>query len=181
MKGMKKIGKQLIVYLLAFLMLFTIAPMSALAEDEVQLLDTEQVLTIGEEVSVAGGEGEVAWLSFTPQESGDYKIWSYDKNEGDPKVYLYDESKTECLGEDDDSGEDNNFTLIYSLEGGTTYYYEAKTYNDGAFEYKVQIKKIEYVNVTFHAGNTEWGACFDNDDTLLDKAMEVEAGIDLCS
>jgi uncharacterized repeat protein (TIGR02543 family) len=71
---------------------------------------------------------KVIFYKFTPTTSGYY----YVSSQGDEDTYitLYDGSYT-LLKQDDDSGSDYNFGLLYYFESGTTYYLKVNLYGEG--------------------------------------------------
>ena len=72
----------------------------------------------GYNVSVSG-DGE--YFRFVPDISGYYDIYSYSRSFGDPIVYLYDAAGNQ-LGYSDDSYGYLDFSLVYYMTAGETYY-----------------------------------------------------------
>ena len=77
----------------------------------------------GENNAVIKNGNDIVLFSFTPEETGDYVIWS--ESDEDTYVTLYSED-LETLRHDDDGGEGMNFRLVYTLEAGRTYYYAVR-------------------------------------------------------
>ncbi len=79
--------------------------------------------------------GTKAMYTFTPTATGLYRLYS--TGSSDTKAYLYDENGNP-LATDDDSGENANFSLEYTLQAGVTYtygigYYSSSTTGTIAF------------------------------------------------
>lgn len=70
--------------------------------------------------------GSMPCVSFVPQESGIYDIYS--TGDDDTKAALYDESMSP-ITDNDDGGENTNFKITYRLEAGQTYYIAVGYYN----------------------------------------------------
>ena len=110
-----------------------------LAEPETKKVTVEPEVMAAEEAdsAIALNEGEnaveiaeadsYALVSFTPEESGKYFIYS--TGDEDTKATLYD-GDMEYLTADDDGGENTNFKLSYQFESGKTYYIRIRYYND---------------------------------------------------
>lgn len=81
-----------------------------------------QSITLGEWLEIKASSEDkyenMAKVSFTPKESGDYTFIS--ESYWDSYGYLYNE-KLESLAFDDDSGENLGFKITYTLEAGKTY------------------------------------------------------------
>ncbi len=72
------------------------------------------------------GEGETVDYVITPTEDGIWTFTSY--AESDSYAYLYD-AEGELLANDDDSGYNNNFEIIYDLKAGETYTLSVRWYS----------------------------------------------------
>lgn len=90
------------------------------------------------EVSCAARESK--FIKFTPKESGSYKVYS--KSNYDTLVHLYDANGS-YLSENDDGGENNNFSLTYDLEAGKDYYYEVECFSNKDCTMTVYFEKAE--------------------------------------
>ena len=85
--------------------------------------------------------GRQKYYSFKP--SANMKIKFYSTGSSDTYGYLYDANLNQ-LASNDNSGENNNFLITYSLTGGTTYIFGAKfksTSSTGSFS--VKLEKVE--------------------------------------
>lgn len=85
--------------------------------------------------------GRQKYYSFKP--SANMKIKFYSTGSSDTFGYLYDANLNQ-LASNDNSGENNNFQITYSLTGGTTYIFGAKfksTSSTGSFS--VKLEKVE--------------------------------------
>ncbi len=81
----------------------------------------------GDNKAVIENEYDIVLFSFTPEETGDYVIWS--ESEEDTFVTLYAEDLEE-LDRNDDGGENMNFRLSHKLTAGSTYYYAVHYLHD---------------------------------------------------
>ena len=73
--------------------------------------------------------GKAAWVSFVPEKSAEYDIYSTGTE--DTKAELYDSEKKRLAENDDADGENNrNFKISYTLEAGKVYYIVVRYYND---------------------------------------------------
>ena len=138
-----------------------------LAEPETEKVTAEPEVMAAEEAdsAIALNEGEnaieiaeadrYALVSFTPEESGKYFIYS--TGDEDTKATLYD-SDMEYLTDDDDGGENTNFKLSYQFESGKTYYIRIRYYNDST---------TGTINVTVEKLSNR---CGDNATWSLDEA-----------
>lgn len=94
--------------------------------------------------------------TFTPEETGNYVIWSEcNKNiDVDPAVDLYDSDDKWLENNDDDSGW--NFRLVYRLEGGKTYHYKVRVRSEASSFYvgfdKFQTKAIKNIELQAKEG-----------------------------
>ena len=88
--------------------------------------DSVMALNEGENAVEITEEDSYVKVSFTPEESGKYFIYS--TGDEDTKATLYD-SDMEYLDEDDDGGDGTNFKLTYRLEAGQTYYIRVRYYS----------------------------------------------------
>lgn len=75
-------------------------------------------------------KGNHVLFKFTPEEDGCYSFTSSFKN-ADPKVTLYD-TELNLLADDDDGGDNMNFSLKYEYTGGETYIFDVSCW-DGQF------------------------------------------------
>lgn len=94
-------------------------------------------------------KGESLWYSFTPSSTGRYRIFSFDIEDGDPSVKLFDSSwKLVAANNDgffaDETADTDNFNLSWKLEGGKTYYYQiGEADEEEAFEYSFELESAE--------------------------------------
>ena len=110
---MKKKFIALILSLSLVLSLF--GSITVLADDEEE--ETYETAVLGENTVYV--EGNTVYLSFTPDETSYYRIYSTGSD--DTCGCLLD-SSFETIEEDDDSGDTFNFWIESKLEAGTTYY-----------------------------------------------------------
>lgn len=87
------------------------------------------VVNEGENTVEIAEAGKAAWVSFVPEKSAEYDIYSTGTE--DTKAELYDSEKKRLAENDDADGEDNrNFKISYTLEAGQVYYIVVRYYND---------------------------------------------------
>ncbi len=103
-------------------------------------------LSLDETYEVYVEDGASVWFRFVPEETGNYKFYSFDKESGDPYAYLYD-AEGDYLRDDDDgaTGDYLNFAIRGPLTEGETYYFEATSYDDVESLYSVSIKQVPTV------------------------------------
>ena len=103
-------------------------------------------LSLDETYEVSVEDGASVWFRFIPEETGNYKFYSFDKESGDPYANLYD-AEGNYLRDDDDgaTGDDLNFAIRGPLTEGETYYFEATSYNDSETVYSVSIIQVPTV------------------------------------
>ena len=77
--------------------------------------------------AVIANGGDIAYFSFTPNETVNCSFYS--TGNSDTYGYIYDADMTP-LAYNDDSGEGSNFNVNYKLEAGNTYYFGARYYGD---------------------------------------------------
>ena len=80
-------------------------------------------------------EDDIVYLKYVPNRN--MKITFYSTSDLDTYVTLYDEDFDECA-DNDDSGENLNFKLDYSVEAGRTYYFGVGCW-DGASSFSVTL------------------------------------------
>lgn len=93
---------------------------------------------------------EATWISFTPETSGVYFLYSV-SDYSDTVAVLYDERSYIFGGDslaynDDLSQRDGNFLITYNLNAGETYYIGVTTKDDMGNEYMVVCEKVEYLS-----------------------------------
>ena len=88
-------------------------------------------------------EDDGYWLgAFTATEDGTYVFYSSD-NSGNTYGHLYaDQGLGNALAEDDNSGDNGNFSISYPLEAYQTVYLKARGYDDQAVECTVSVSKM---------------------------------------
>ena len=103
-------------------------------------------LSLDETYEVYVEDGSSVWFRFVPEETGNYKFYSFGYESGDPYANLYD-AEGNYLRDDDDgaTGKDFNFAIRGPLDGGETYYFEATSYSDAETLYSVSIEQIPTV------------------------------------
>ena len=73
--------------------------------------------------AIINESGKYAYFRFVPEEDGTYIFSS--SGDADTYGYVYDENMN-ALASDDDGAENLNFSVIYEMESGETYYLGAK-------------------------------------------------------
>lgn len=135
-------------------------------EIAVQDLD-DSAIEMAEELQVGKNSVELAEggnekvLAYTPSESGVYGFYSTGSEDTYASLYDSDEN---CLMSNDDGGENYNFKIICSLEGGKTYYLAVKYLNDsltGSIDVYVK------TDMDRCGENAKWS--LDHDETLTIK------------
>ena len=101
-------------------------------------------LVLDEEILVEyDGMEESGKFVFIPEEDGTYIFYSKYANgyETDTRAWLYGETETNELAENDDGGEGSNFEITYDLNAGSRYILKTQTYSGDAGTYLVGVKK----------------------------------------
>gem|GEM_PF-2248989 len=140
------------------------------------------VIGLNEEASVdITYGGEVVYFNFTPAESGNYIIRSFE-NDYDTYGYLYYGS--EQLAYNDDGGPNQNFRMFYYLEAGNTYEIRARFYSSsrvGGFKIIVERNPLESISynpigqLTVTEGTSEYPDMMGDNVTLtLNDGMEIQ-------
>ncbi len=94
------------------------------------------------------------YYSFTPAVSGFYTFESSDNGSDDPLGALYNSSRV-MLKQDDDSGGNRNFRVIYHLDADQKYYFEAGCYGSTMGSYSFTVSKTtDLSNLTSTAIST---------------------------
>ena len=103
-------------------------------------------LSLNETYEVHVEDRASVWFRFVPEETGNYKFYSFGNESGDPYANLYD-TEGDYLYDDDDgaTGEDVNFAIRGTLTEDETYYFEATSYTDGETVYSVSIEQVPTV------------------------------------
>lgn len=100
--------------------------------------------------------GDVDCFSFTPKETGSYKIYS--SGSVDLKGVLYENDKVTSIGTSYNAPESINFKLAKTLEKNKTYYIKVDAETNGATgKYSLIIEKIDEPNDEYF--DYQWGLC----------------------
>ncbi|MBQ8600269.1 MAG: S-layer homology domain-containing protein [Clostridia bacterium] len=126
-------------------------------------------LTLGTSVEVEIAEEDgIAVLTFTPEKSGKYIIYS-DDDSADPYVFLYDSAHEE-IAYSDDEGDDLNFQLNIDLTAGESYTLECSAYSAGTYNVAVvesPVKSFAVNELTLYEGVDSTLTSDDDADTGL--------------
>lgn len=118
--------------------------------------DTATAIAVDQTLTAEVPEGGCAWFSFTPAEDGYYVFTS--NADVDTYVDLYDEDQNH-LAENDDGGNNNNFSLTFAAVAGKTYYLGARTYGGGAATYEVTLSQSAVASITVEPLKLIEGTC----------------------
>lgn len=146
----------------------TAAPKAAVKDATRAAMEME----LDTEYKVSGNDGERSEFTFTPQETGTYKFYSYDIEYGDPygRIYL---GEDELAGGDDEEG--SNFVIKCELEKGITYTLAAYGYSYNSYSYSVKLIKMEEITVTYKVtGGYFWYD--DNDEPVREYTVSAFKG-----
>ncbi len=117
--------KKVLSVFLAFVMIFSIASVSAMAADEIE---SDFTMTVGETKTVqlpgTTEHTDFIIIKFVPVGSGLVAISSDSPEdvESDPVLEVYDDQMNELLAEADDNDSDRDFYLEFDCEAGEVYY-----------------------------------------------------------
>ena len=129
--------------------------------------------------NVPVSSGQTVYYAFTPQNTGDYELFSMSGK--DTYACLYNDNK-ELLTNNDDGGEGNNFKITYSLIEDTTYYLGIKYDNSsesGDIPVGIAFLPQENLNVVgVSAGGTEYIAFTPSADG--NYSFSACSGMDTC-
>ena len=106
---------------------------------EQALIVGDNTVSIADRNSISDGETN-AICSFTPKADGLYEFSSHGAGNADPIITVYDSERV-FIGDDDSSGEEENFKLELILEAGKTYYINISDYNE--YDLPVEVRKLE--------------------------------------
>ena len=127
---------KLLAFVLAFVMVLGMVPMASAQTVHTHGIEEYPEIFANEEVLVSIGEpGLTVYMRFTPTVTAEYTFASHDTDWRDPQGYLYD-AEMNLLAKHEDNGfnpilgyNDLNFTLVYTMEAGTTYILAVNLYN----------------------------------------------------
>jgi len=168
-----KLTKRLLATVMALALLLGVVPFAALAGEEI-------LLSLDSTIEVSGLRENPAWLSFTPEETGVYVLYSAEGE--DPQAELYVAGEEELLIYSDDEGEGMQFRLAYYMTAGTEYLYAVDnrdyetpflvTLIRGIAPESVTINGVvgDSINIPFGGANTSFDATVypENADTILE-------------
>ncbi|MBQ7638173.1 MAG: dockerin type I repeat-containing protein [Clostridia bacterium] len=146
MKALRKI----ISFTLCAAMLIGMAaltPFSASAAENYSF-ETAQAIALNEvKTAEITAPAEMAYYSFTPENSYVYEFTSTSEEDVDTYGYIYDSNGVQ-IASDDDSGADLNFSVSCPFTAGETYYFVAKFLNSGRVgSFPVTVREYEGIYV----------------------------------
>lgn len=122
-----------------------------------------------ERVAAIDYSGDVDCFSFTPQETGSYKIYS--SGSVDLKGILYENDKKTAIGTSYNAPESINFKLARTLEKNKTYYIRVDAEINGATgRYSINIEKID-------EPDDEYPAMYNCDNMIIVAAMNYNGNL----
>lgn len=137
---MHKQPKRILALVMALSVLISLFSMTVSAQE------TAGTLTLDQTTNVTS-QSSIVYVAFTPAESDTYVFYS--QSDADTYAELYDSSMHQ-LTQDDDNGEDNNFSIAYALEAGQTYYLGVRFYNSAAgLTIPVRVEKSPILRIDF--------------------------------
>lgn len=129
-----------------------------------------------ERVAAIDYAGDVDCFSFTPKETGSYKIYS--SGSVDLKGILYDNDKVTPIGTSYNAPESINFKLAKTLEENKTYYISVDAETSGATgKYSINIEKIDEPDDTYFSN--QWGLCNKGSISTSDGTYSTKVGYDI--
>ena len=129
-----------------------------------------------ERVAAIDYAGDVDCFSFTPKETGSYKIYS--SGSVDLKGILYDNDKVTSIGTSYNAPESINFKLAKTLEKNKTYYIRVDAETSGATgKYSINIEKIDEPNDTYFSD--QWGLCNKGSFATSNGTYPTKVGYDI--
>ena len=129
-----------------------------------------------ERVAAIDYAGDVDCFSFTPKETGSYKIYS--SGSVDLKGILYDNDKVTPIGTSYNAPESINFKLAKTLEENKTYYISVDAETSGATgKYSINIEKIDEPNDTYFSD--QWGLCNKGSFATSNGTYPTKVGYDI--
>lgn len=129
-----------------------------------------------ERVAAIDYAGDVDCFSFTPKETGSYKIYS--SGSVDLKGILYDNDKVTSIGTSYNAPESINFKLAKTLEENKTYYISVDAETSGATgKYSINIEKIDEPNDTYFSD--QWGLCNKGSFATSNGTYPTKVGYDI--
>lgn len=145
--------------------------------DDSDTLNSATAINSGtERVAAIDYAGDVDCFSFTPKETGSYKIYS--SGGVDLKGVLYENDKTTTIGTSYNAPESINFKLARTLEMNKTYYIKVDAESISATgKYSIIIEKIEEPNDTYF--NAQWGLCNQGSVATSNGTITSKVGCDI--
>lgn len=92
------------------------------------------------EYTVTPANGNSKYYRFIPKKTGNYQFTSSLYTSGNPRVSIYNSSQG-LLSSDDNSGENNNFSLLYRFNADETYYIMASGINKEGYKLTVELRE----------------------------------------
>ena len=146
---MRRVFKKTIVMVLSMLLLLSLLPMTALAEDEPEYPTIE----VGDTITIEPSDNGMAYYQFTPEESGWYAMDSFDEELGVSYAYIsiLDDEEYHVVSSWHHDLESEHLQLVYRFNAGETYRFELEA--DGmSGTYCVTLYRPETYTVRFHSG-----------------------------
>lgn len=110
--------------------------------------------SINQDTAYTYNSDEMVYYSFVPAKSGMYRFYSFDANDADPYVWLYDSSFNVIEYMDDAEGLD--FVIAKELEAGQTYYYGVDAHGDETCSFKTKLtRQKQATNLRIVSGGIE--------------------------
>lgn len=129
-----------------------------------------------ERIAAIDYSGDVDCFSFTPQETGSYKIYS--SGSVDLKGILYENDKKTAIGTSYNAPESINFKLARTLEKNKTYYIRVDAEINGATgRYSINIEKIDEPNDIYF--KNQWSILNKGDFTVFNNKYKSKVSCDI--
>ena len=129
-----------------------------------------------ERIAAIDYAGDVDCFSFTPQETGSYKIYS--SGSVDLKGILYENDKKTAIGTSYNAPESINFKLARTLEKNKTYYIRVDAEINGATgRYSINIEKIDEPDDEYFGD--QWALCNKGSISTANGDISTRVGYDI--
>ena len=140
-------------------------------EDDPYILETGLTLTVS-------GSSDEKWASFTAEESGFYKVYSFNSDGLDPYLEVYING---YLNESNDDDNGLDFGCKFKADKGETYLFKVYDRNNSSdYSFDIRVDELAMYTVTMHAGEHGYYSIWDDEqgNYVDEKTQTAEVDAD---